>query len=135
MGKSKLNKTYIFKMQFFWSSYCYKNSVFRVLVTIEPCRSLLQFVTMNCLIKEEGLTDKYRIFERTNEKEIKWETRSDHLLKEFCLEKSLVTSVTCPVLYFNCLTNGVVVDLDITGLLTHTTTKSIFHTALRTCPK
>ena len=34
-------------MRFFLCSY--ENSIFRVLVTIEPGRSLLQFVTTNCL--------------------------------------------------------------------------------------
>ena len=59
MGKTKLDETYIFKisikMRFFWCRYWYQKifrfSFFRVLVTIEPGRSLLQFVTTNCLIR------------------------------------------------------------------------------------
>ena len=54
MGKSKLNETYIFKisikMQFFDVAIVIKIPFFRVSVTIEPGRSLLQFVTTNCLI-------------------------------------------------------------------------------------
>ena len=56
MGKIKLDEAYMFKMsikmRFFRFSYWYQNSIFfRVLVTIEPGRSLLQFVTTNCLIR------------------------------------------------------------------------------------
>ena len=51
MGKTKLDETYIskisIKMRFFWCSYWYL-PFFRVLVTIELGRSLLQFITMNC---------------------------------------------------------------------------------------
>ena len=54
MGKTKLDETYIFRisiiMQFFRCSYSYQNFIFRVLITIELGRSLLQFVTTNCLI-------------------------------------------------------------------------------------
>ena len=53
MDKIKLDETYTFKicikMRLFWRNYWYQNSIFRVLVTIEPGRSLLQFVTTNCL--------------------------------------------------------------------------------------
>jgi len=41
-------------MRFFWYNYWYQNSIFRVLVTIEPSRSLLRFVTTNCLINRGG---------------------------------------------------------------------------------
>ena len=55
MVKTKLDETYIFKisikMQFFWCNSWNQNSVFRVSVTIEPGRSLLQFVATNCLTK------------------------------------------------------------------------------------
>ena len=37
-------------MRFFWCKYWIKIPFFRVSVTIEPGRSLLQFVTTNCLI-------------------------------------------------------------------------------------
>ena len=50
MGKTNLGETYLFKIsikiRFFWRKYWYQNSI----VTIEPGRSLLQFVTTNCLI-------------------------------------------------------------------------------------
>ena len=55
MGKTKLDETYIFeisiKMQFFYVAIDIKIQFFRVLVTIEPGRSLLQFVTTNCLTR------------------------------------------------------------------------------------
>ena len=55
MGKTKLDETYIFKtsikMRFFDIAIGIKIPFFRVLVTIEPDRSLLQFVTTNCLMK------------------------------------------------------------------------------------
>ena len=54
MGKTKFDETYIFKisikLRFFLCSYCIKIPSFRVSVTIEPGRSLLLFVTANCLI-------------------------------------------------------------------------------------
>ena len=53
MGKTKLDETYIFKINIKWDSFDVgigiKIPFFRVLVTIEPGRSLLQFVTTNCL--------------------------------------------------------------------------------------
>ena len=54
MGKTKLDETYIFKISIcdsFDVGIGIKIPFFRVLVTIEPGRSLLQFVTTNCLIK------------------------------------------------------------------------------------
>ena len=54
MGKTKLDETYIFKISIKCNSFDVaidiKIQFFRVLVTIEPGRSLLQFVTTNCLI-------------------------------------------------------------------------------------
>ena len=56
MGKTKLDKTYIFNAALKFDSFDVaigiKIPFFRVLVTIEPGRSLLQFVTTNCLISE-----------------------------------------------------------------------------------
>ena len=50
MGKTKLDETYKFKISdFFDVAIDIKIRFFRVLVTIEPGRSLLQFVTTNCL--------------------------------------------------------------------------------------
>ena len=40
-----------------------KIAFFRVLVTIEPGRSLLQFVTTNCLIRYHELFDESSLFE------------------------------------------------------------------------
>ena len=58
MGLTDLAETYILqisiKMQFFDVAIGIKISFFRVSVTIEPGRSLLQFVTMNCLIQGEN---------------------------------------------------------------------------------
>ena len=54
MGKTKLDETYIFKIsikiRFFDVTIGIKIPFFGVLVTIEPGRSLSQFVTTNCLI-------------------------------------------------------------------------------------
>jgi len=54
MSKTKLDETYIFKISikliFFNVTIGIKIPFFRVPVTIEPGRSLLQFVTTNCLI-------------------------------------------------------------------------------------
>ena len=54
MDKDKLDEIYIFKIsikiQFFDVTIGIKIPFFRVLVTIEPGHSLLQFVTTNCLI-------------------------------------------------------------------------------------
>ena len=54
MGKTKLDETYMFKISVICDSFDVgigiKIPFFRVLVTIEPGRSLLQFVTTNCLI-------------------------------------------------------------------------------------
>ena len=53
MGKTKLDETYIlsaFKCDSFDVAIDIKIQFFRVLVAIEPGRSLLQFVTTNCLI-------------------------------------------------------------------------------------
>ena len=62
MGKSKLDETYIFKisikMRFFDVTIVIKILFFRVSVTIEPGRSLLQFVTMNCLTSDRLVEDK-----------------------------------------------------------------------------
>ena len=57
MGKTKPDETYIYvksalKCDSFDVAIDIKIQFFRVLVTIEPGRSLLQFVTTNCLIKE-----------------------------------------------------------------------------------
>ena len=55
MGKTRLDETYIFqisiKLQFFWCRLTIgiKIRFFIVSVTIEQGRSLLQFVTTNCL--------------------------------------------------------------------------------------
>ena len=53
MGKTKLDETYIFKSALKCDSFDVAIGTeipfFRVLVTIEPGRSLLQFVTTNCL--------------------------------------------------------------------------------------
>ena len=60
MGITDLGETYIFKisikMRFFDVTIGIKIPFFGVPVTIEPDRSLLQFVTANCLItsKETG---------------------------------------------------------------------------------
>ena len=52
MIKTELDETYIFKtsieMRVFCCNYWYKIPFFRVSVTIEPDRSLQQFVTKNC---------------------------------------------------------------------------------------
>ena len=52
-GETKLDETYIFrtsiKMRFFYVAIGIKIPSFRVLVTIEPGHSLLQFITLNCL--------------------------------------------------------------------------------------
>ena len=54
IGKIKLDETYILKSALKCDSFDVtigiKFPFFRVLVTIEPVRSLLQFVTTNCLI-------------------------------------------------------------------------------------
>ena len=54
MGKTKLDETCIFKSALKCNSFDVaigiKIPFFRVLITIEPGRSLLQFVTTNCLI-------------------------------------------------------------------------------------
>jgi len=54
MGKTKLDETSIFKISIKCDSFDVaigiKIPFFRVLVTIQPGRSLLQFVTTNCLI-------------------------------------------------------------------------------------
>ena len=54
MTKTKFDETYIFKIsikiQFFKVSLSIEIPFFRVSFTIEPGRSLLQFVTTNCLI-------------------------------------------------------------------------------------
>ena len=51
----------------------------RVLVTIEPGRSLLQFVTMNCLIKLEDKQYKQRYF-ISNDNTIKYvNTKKDRM--------------------------------------------------------
>ena len=54
MGKTKLDETYTFeisiKMWFFYVATDIKIPFSRLLVTIEPGRSLLQFVTTNCLM-------------------------------------------------------------------------------------
>ena len=53
MDKTKLDETYIFKISIKCDSFDVaigtKIPFFRVLVAIEPGRSLLQFVTTNCL--------------------------------------------------------------------------------------
>ena len=64
-GKTKLDETYIFKSALKYDSFDVaigtKIPFFRVLVTIEPDRSLLQFVTTNCLtIVKDYKTDKSR---------------------------------------------------------------------------
>ena len=52
---------------------------FRVLVTIEPGRSLLQFVTTNCLIKLEDKQYKQRYF-ISNDNTIKYvNTKKDRM--------------------------------------------------------
>ena len=66
MGKTKLDETYIFKISIKYNSFDVgidiKIQFFRVLVTIEPGRSLLQFVTTNCLIRENKDTEKKRSY-------------------------------------------------------------------------
>ena len=64
MGKTKLDETYIFKISIKCNSFVaigIKVPFFRVSITIEPGRSLLQFVTTNCLIKvaAEDLTRNF----------------------------------------------------------------------------
>ena len=53
MVKTKIDETYIFKISIKCDSFDVaidiKIKFFTVLVTIEPGRSLLQFVTTNCL--------------------------------------------------------------------------------------
>ena len=71
MGKTKLDETYIFKPALKCDSFDVaigiKIPFFRVLVTIEPGRSLLQFVTTKCLIIclfllfEEMRSDAFKI--------------------------------------------------------------------------
>ena len=55
IGQTNLDESYIFeisiKMRFFYVVNGIKIPFFRVLVNIEPGRSLPQFVTTNCLIK------------------------------------------------------------------------------------
>ena len=55
MGKTKLDETYISKSELkcdpFDVAIGIEIPLFRALVTIEPGRSLLQFVTTNCLIQ------------------------------------------------------------------------------------
>ena len=56
MGKTKLDENYIYlksalKCDSFDVTIGVKIPLFRVLVTIEPGRSLLQFVTTNCLVE------------------------------------------------------------------------------------
>ena len=57
MGKIKLNETYVFKISIKCDSVDVtigiKIPFFKVSVTIEPGRSLLQFFTTNCLIFEK----------------------------------------------------------------------------------
>ena len=59
MGKTKLDETYIFKIgikiQFFDVTIGIKIHFFRVSSTTEPGRCLLQFVTTNCLTKNNSL--------------------------------------------------------------------------------
>ena len=54
MGKTKLDETYIFKNALKFDSFDVGIGInipfFRVLVTIEPGRSLLQFATTNCMM-------------------------------------------------------------------------------------
>ena len=70
MGKTKLDETYILKPALKCDSFDVaigiKIPFFRVLVTIEPGRSLLQFVTTNCLIQSAKcfLNFAYRIHEK-----------------------------------------------------------------------
>ena len=84
MGKTKLDKAYIFKisikMRFFWLELLVsKFHFFRVLVTIEPGRSLLQLVTTNCLIKLEDKQYKQRYF-ISNDNTIKYvNTKKDRM--------------------------------------------------------
>ena len=57
MGKTKLDEIYLksaFKCDSFDVAIDIKIQFFRVLVTIKPGRSLLQFVTTNCLIVLES---------------------------------------------------------------------------------
>ena len=57
MGKTKLDETYIFKISIKSDSFDAATGIkipfFRVVVTIEPGRSLLQFITTNCLMTPE----------------------------------------------------------------------------------
>ena len=56
-----------------------KNFIFRVLVTVELGRSLLQFVTTNCLIKLEDKQYKQRYF-ISNDNTIKYvNTKKDRM--------------------------------------------------------
>ena len=70
IGQTNLDESYTFeisiKMQFFDVAIGIKIPFFRVLVTIEPGRSLLQFVTTNCLIQaaQTFLHFAYRIHEK-----------------------------------------------------------------------
>ena len=54
MGKTNLDETYVLKSALKFDSFDVTTGIkipfFRVSVTIEPGRSLLQFVTTNCLI-------------------------------------------------------------------------------------
>ena len=61
MGKTKLDETHIFKStlksDYFDIATGMKIPFFRVFVNIEPGRSLLQFVTTNCLIRTDSLDE------------------------------------------------------------------------------
>ena len=63
MGKTELDEIYRFKtrrkIQLFDVSIGIKIPYFRVLVTIEPGRSLLQFVATNCLKTTKKTTNKH----------------------------------------------------------------------------
>ena len=63
MTKTKFDETYIFKIsikiRFFYISFSIEIPFFRVSFTIEPGRSLLQFVTTNCLIPLTKIEQEY----------------------------------------------------------------------------
>ena len=64
MGKTKLDETYVFKIStkntiVLMYTISFKIPFFRISVTIEKGRSLLQFVTTNCLIPEKAFVNKY----------------------------------------------------------------------------
>ena len=63
MGKTELDETYIFKISIiFYVTIGIKIPFFRVLVTIELGRSLLQFVTTNCLIWKGQIGSFFYLF-------------------------------------------------------------------------